>query len=423
MRKCVGVNHTPRPGVEHLHSIRSNIFVCFHSFQATLAAVSDQMGGGDAGTGNVADEDMNAADGVDDVSVLGAGFDDDLTEQDKGEQEVVELEDDEPEVVATPRRQTRSAQSSCHDTAPLATKRGRKKKAAPQAPVVVMHEKNTNKTRDGGKVKSTPIVMPMSISKGLESRQKPLPSTSTATGGQTRATLVEIHSDSEDADRITPVKRPAPATDVNPSTPAKRPTPARGKKVTKNVTVQPEDRVDIAAERLKVVQRMAQRIEGETEQDLWGKMIIKRLERLDEDTRDELMQHISVITMQAVRGKWRPKANTTAIGGLPTFMRSNTTASAHNAIPPQNPVPVASQTLQPIATASVAPPSLSQPLINLPTSYTSSHDDFQMQQQEYLELRRLAGLIPPSPSGGSSNPVFCQNYNRITGRNVDFEEM
>ena len=107
---------------------------------------------------------------------------------------------------------------------------------------------------------------------------------------------------SDDADRVTPIKRPAPATDVNPSTPAKRPTPLRGKKVTRNVTVQPEDRVDIAAERLKVVQRMAERIEGETEQDHWAKMILKRLEHIDEDTRDELMQHISVITMQAVGG-------------------------------------------------------------------------------------------------------------------------
>ena len=55
-----------------------------------------------------------------------------------------------------------------------------------------MHEENTSKTRDGGKVKSTPIVMPMSIPKDLESRKKTLLSTSTAAGGQTSATLLEI---------------------------------------------------------------------------------------------------------------------------------------------------------------------------------------------------------------------------------------
>ena len=157
------------------------------------------MGDGDAGPGNVGDEDMNAADVVDNVSVLGAGSDDDLTEQDKGYQGVVESDDDAgaeasaaSEEIATPRGQTWSAHSSCHYTAPLATKLGRKKEAAPQAPVVVMHEENTSKTRDGGKVKSTPIVMPMSIPKDLESRQKTLLSTSTATGGQTSATLLEI---------------------------------------------------------------------------------------------------------------------------------------------------------------------------------------------------------------------------------------
>ena len=99
------------------------------------------MGDGDAGQGNVGDEDMNAADGVDNVSVLGAGSDDDLTEQDKGYQGVVESDDDAgaeasaaSEEIATPRGQTWSAHSSCHYTAPLATKLGRKKESCSTGP-------------------------------------------------------------------------------------------------------------------------------------------------------------------------------------------------------------------------------------------------------------------------------------------------
>ena len=224
-------------------------------------------------------------------------------------------------------------------------------------------------------------------------------------------------------------------------------TPSRGRKGPKKQVLatapasKADNAGDVAAERLRVVQRMADILEGQTELDHWSNMIVKRIERVtDIDVRDELMQHNSVITSQAVRGKWRPRLPTTPVAVLPSFLRSNpaqiapfasqqaATLSASQVAPqqlaqaatPSTSATTSSQALQPVQGGSL--PVNMQPAATLPSSYTSSFDDFTI-QQELMELRRFAaGMMPGSPST-NHNPVFCQNYNRITGKTVEFEEM
>ena len=401
----------------------------------------------------------DASDDEESVDVTGAGFDDDLTslagglesmQQSDRESDTAADQDPDFEPAVNTRRSTRSA-SSCAIAAPIApsTKgkgRGKKRKVPELDEEVVANVRPST---------SAPIVTPMTIPKPaavqreqvidlvntgaatppLSTPQKKKPTKDTTPGSASGTPPIASTSST-----------PRNAAVVTRNEPDEV-TPSRGRKGPKKQVLatapasKADNAGDVAAERLRVVQRMADRLEGQTELDHWSNMIVKRIERVtDIEVRDELMQHISVITSQAVRGKWHPRIPTTPVAGLPSFLRSNpaqitpfasqqaATLSASQVAPqqlaqaatPSTSATTSSQALQPVHGGSL--PVNMQPAATLPSSYTSSFDDFTI-QQELMELRRFAaGMMPGSPST-NHNPVFCQNYNRITGKTVEFEEM
>ena len=67
-----------------------------------------------------------------------------------------------------------------------------------------------------------------------------------------------------------------------------------------------EDGQDLATRRLVVMERMAFVVTQEDEEcDLWGKMIVKKVKHIEDDMlREDFMQHVSSLAVQAVKGKW-----------------------------------------------------------------------------------------------------------------------
>ena len=413
---------------------------------------------GAANTATAATSSPQANDGSDDeesVDVTGAGFDDDLTslagglesmQQSDRESDTAADQDPDFEPAVNTRRSTRSA-SSCAIAAPIApSTRGKKRKVPELDEEVVANVRPST---------SAPIVTPMTIPKpAAVQREQVIDLVNTGAATPPLSTPQKKNPTKDTTPGSASATPPIASTSSTPRNAAvvtrnepDEVTPSRGRKGPKKqvLTTAPASKADnagdVAAERLRVVQRMADRLEGQTELDHWSNMIVKRIERVtDIDVRDELMQHISVITSQAVRGKWRPRIPTTPVAGLPSFLRSNlaqitpfasqqaATLSASQVAPqqlaqaatPSTSATTSSQALQPVQGGSL--PVNMQPAATLPSSYTSSFDDFTI-QQELMELRRFAaGMMPASPST-NHNPVFCQNYNRITGKTVEFEEM
>ena len=98
---------------------------------------------------------------------------------------------------------------------------------------------------------------------------------------------------------------------------------------------------EIASRRLAVMERMAEAVsKPEDESELWARMLVQKIRRIEnEETKEDFMQHVSSLALQAVRGTWSvQQGHSTAINRVIqrsqatpqplAFTRSCTTSAA-----------------------------------------------------------------------------------------------